>query len=238
MFTNQWICVFKGMNKISLDRKLTEVQAHADENYQAKPGVEVGDKVNDGNGNISDGGEDAEHYVTGRQRRSNRSNSLSSSIIMRSVQENDVIQIKEWWYKMLGVAGPVYQLSALEPTLAMTNSYLLQDFAIFFLWNENHTVIVPNHLFPPDLSKLLMEEVPRSMLRSTSPVLRPRCQRRESECRWEKRRTWTTRSVYCCTRIHTKERKLLIKPEEPGKWRNSRMLWRHFNAKIFLHTVC
>lgn len=34
------------------------------------------------------------------------------------------------------------------------------------------------------LSRLLMEEVPRSMLLSTSPVLRPRCQRSESACRW------------------------------------------------------
>lgn len=67
---NQWISVFNEKNKIGLERKPTEVQAHADENYQAKPGVEVGDEVNDGNDNISDGGEDAEHDVTGRQRRS------------------------------------------------------------------------------------------------------------------------------------------------------------------------
>lgn len=79
------------MNKISQDCKLTEVQAHADENYQAKPGVEVGNEVNDGNDNISDGGEDAEHYVTGRQRRGNRSNPLSSSIMVRSIQENDIL---------------------------------------------------------------------------------------------------------------------------------------------------
>lgn len=79
------------MSKIGLDCKLTEVQAHADEDYQAKPGVEVGDEVNDGNDNISDGGEDAEHYVTGRKRWGNRSNSLSSSIMVRSVQENDII---------------------------------------------------------------------------------------------------------------------------------------------------
>lgn len=101
------------MNKIFVECKLTEVQAHADEDYQAKPGVEVGDEVNDGNDNISNGGEDAEHDVTGRQRQSNRSNSLSSSIVVRSVQENDPIWIKEWWCKMLGLAGP----SALEPTL-------------------------------------------------------------------------------------------------------------------------
>lgn len=107
-----WISVFNEMSKIGLERKLTEVQAHADENYQAKPGVEVGDEVNDGNDNISDGGEDAEHDVTGRQRR--------SSIMVRSVQENDTIWIKEWWFKMLGLAGPIYQLqSALEPTPAI-----------------------------------------------------------------------------------------------------------------------
>lgn len=82
--------MFNVTNKTGLDGKLTEVQAHADENDQAKPGVEVGDEVNDGNDNISDGGEDAEHDVTGRQRQSNRSNSLSSSIMVRSVQENDV----------------------------------------------------------------------------------------------------------------------------------------------------
>lgn len=75
---------------------------------------------------------------------------------------------------------------------------------------------VHNHFVLSDLSRLLMEAVPRSMLLSTSPVLRPRCQRRERECRWEKRRTWTTRLVYCCTRIHRKERMLLTKPEEPG----------------------
>lgn len=96
--TNQGIGAFNGMDKkkkIGRDRKLTEVHAHTDENDQAKPGVEVGDEVNDGNDNISDGGEDAEDYITGRQRRSNRSNSLSSSNMERSVQGDDVIRIKE-----------------------------------------------------------------------------------------------------------------------------------------------
>lgn len=78
------------MTKVGLDGKLTEVQSHADENYQAKPGVEVGDEVNDGNDNISDGGEDAEHDVTGRQGQRSRSNSLSNSITVRSVKENDL----------------------------------------------------------------------------------------------------------------------------------------------------
>lgn len=56
------------MNATGLERRLTEVEAHADENYQAKPGVEVGDEVNYGNYNIGDGWEDAEHYVTVRQK--------------------------------------------------------------------------------------------------------------------------------------------------------------------------
>ena len=73
------------MNATGLERRLTEVEAHADENYQAKPGVEVGDEVNYGNYNIGDGWEDAEHYVTVRQKWSDRSNSLSSSITARSV---------------------------------------------------------------------------------------------------------------------------------------------------------
>lgn len=77
--THGRIGAFGVVNKMDLDGELTEVHAHADENYQAKPGVEVGDEVNDGNGDISDGGEDAEHYVTGWQRQSNRSNSLSRS---------------------------------------------------------------------------------------------------------------------------------------------------------------
>lgn len=60
-----------------------------------------------------------------------------------------------------------------------------------------------------------MEEVPRSILRRTSPVRRCRCQRRDSECRWAKSRTCTTRPVYCCTRIHKNERRLLTNPDEP-----------------------
>lgn len=81
--------VFRVVRERDVDGELTEVQAHADENDQAKPGVEVGDEVNDGNDNISDGGEDAEDYVTGWQRQSNRSNSLSSS------KKRRVILIKE-----------------------------------------------------------------------------------------------------------------------------------------------
>lgn len=42
---------------------LTEVQAHADKNYEAEPGVEIGDEVDDGNDNVGHGGDDAEHDV-------------------------------------------------------------------------------------------------------------------------------------------------------------------------------
>lgn len=42
---------------------LTEIQAHADEDDEAEPGVEVGDEVDDRNDNICDGWEDAEHNV-------------------------------------------------------------------------------------------------------------------------------------------------------------------------------
>ena len=42
---------------------LTEVQGHADEDNKTKPRIEIGDEVNNGNDNVSDGWEDAEHYV-------------------------------------------------------------------------------------------------------------------------------------------------------------------------------
>lgn len=45
------------------DGGLTEVQRHADEDDQAEPGVEVGDEVDDGNDDVGDGWEDAEHDV-------------------------------------------------------------------------------------------------------------------------------------------------------------------------------
>lgn len=45
------------------DGGLTEVQCHADEDDQAKPGVEVGDEVDNGNDNVGNGWEDAEHNV-------------------------------------------------------------------------------------------------------------------------------------------------------------------------------
>lgn len=46
------------------DGGLTEVERHADEDNQAEPGVEVGDKVDNWNDDVSDGWEDAEHNVT------------------------------------------------------------------------------------------------------------------------------------------------------------------------------
>lgn len=91
---------------------------------------------------------------------------------------------------------------------------------------------------PSDLSRLLMEEVPRSMLLSTSPVLRPRCQRSERECRWAKRRTWTTRLVNCCTRIHRKERRLLTNPEAPGERGESLLLRCRTRLKSMRSLFC
>lgn len=58
--------------------------------------------------------------------------------------------------------------------------------------------------------------VPRSTLRSTSPVRRPRCQRRDRPCRWAKSCTCTCRLVNCCTHTHRKVRRLLTKPVEPA----------------------
>lgn len=58
--------------------------------------------------------------------------------------------------------------------------------------------------------------VPRSTLRSTSPVRRPRCQRRDRPCRCAKSCTCTCRLVNCCTHTHRKVRRLLMKPVEPA----------------------
>lgn len=44
-------------------RRLTEVERHADEHDEAEPGVEVGDEVDDGDDDVGDRGEDAEHDV-------------------------------------------------------------------------------------------------------------------------------------------------------------------------------
>lgn len=74
----------------------------------------------------------------------------------------------------------------------------------------------PTHHGHTDLSRLSMLLVPRSTLRRTSPVRRPRCQRRDSPCRWAKSRTCTCRLVNCCTHTHRKVRRLLMKPVEPA----------------------
>lgn len=48
---------------IKLNIGLTEVEAHADKDDKAEPGIEVSDEVEDRNDDIGDGWEDAEHYV-------------------------------------------------------------------------------------------------------------------------------------------------------------------------------
>lgn len=86
--------------------------------------------------------------------------------------------------------------------------------------HQPSSVGVPGQPHPPrahsDLSRLSMLLVPRSTLRRTSPVRRPRCQRRDSPCRWAKSRTCTCRLVNCCTHTHRKVRTLLMKPVEPA----------------------
>lgn len=152
---------------------LTEVQGHADEDDETEPGIEVCDEVDDGDNNISNGWEDAEHYV---------------AVGKKGIQ---------WLHP-----APIHIYNIYNPA---------------------------SHPGSPHLSRLLMEEVPRSMLLRTSPVLRPRCQRRDRECRWANRRTWTTRLVNCCTRIHRKDRMLLTNPEEPET------RWGHEGHVISFH---
>lgn len=86
--------------------------------------------------------------------------------------------------------------------------------------HQPSSVGLPSQPHPPrahsDLSRLSMLLVPRSTLRRTSPVRRPRCQRRDSPCRWAKSRTCTCRLVNCCTHTHRKVRRLLMKPVEPA----------------------
>lgn len=43
--------------------RLTEVEDHAGKNDESKPDIEVGDKVDDGNDDVTDGGEDTEQDV-------------------------------------------------------------------------------------------------------------------------------------------------------------------------------
>lgn len=48
---------------------LTEVEGHANEDDKAEPGVKVSDEVDDGDDNISNGWEDAEHNVAVKRNR-------------------------------------------------------------------------------------------------------------------------------------------------------------------------
>lgn len=43
---------------------LTEVEGHANEDNEAKPGIEIGYEIDNGDDNVSNSGEDAEHDVT------------------------------------------------------------------------------------------------------------------------------------------------------------------------------
>lgn len=42
---------------------LTEVEGHADQNNESEPNAEIGAEVNDGDDDVTDGGEDAEQDV-------------------------------------------------------------------------------------------------------------------------------------------------------------------------------
>lgn len=61
-----WIAVVK-------PALLTEVKGHADEDNEPEPGIEISDEVDDRNDNISDGWEDAEHYVAVGEKKKNDS---------------------------------------------------------------------------------------------------------------------------------------------------------------------
>lgn len=60
--------MFNIIHETGLNVELTEVQAHADKDDKAKPGVKIGDEVDNSNDNVSDGWEDAEHYVAGGEK--------------------------------------------------------------------------------------------------------------------------------------------------------------------------
>lgn len=45
--------------------RLTQVEEHAGEDDESEPHAEVGDKVDDGDDNVTDGGKDAEQDVAG-----------------------------------------------------------------------------------------------------------------------------------------------------------------------------
>lgn len=57
------------------------------------------------------------------------------------------------------------------------------------VWLVNQCEVKSHHRSASYLSRLLMEEVPLSMLLSTSPVRLSRCQRRDKPCRWENKHT-------------------------------------------------
>lgn len=54
---------------VKLNFGLTEVQGHADKDNEAEPGIEVSDEVDDRDDNVSNGWEDAEHYVAEERKR-------------------------------------------------------------------------------------------------------------------------------------------------------------------------
>lgn len=117
--------------------RLTQVEEHAGEDDESEPDAEVGDKVDDGDDNVTDGGKDAEQDVAGGGRTQQQKN----HIITRPGS---------------------------TPAGTMTP---------------------PPPAPRPHLSRLLMEEVPRSTLLSTSPVRLSRCQRSDRPCRWENKHT-------------------------------------------------
>lgn len=71
---------------IKLNIGLTEVEAHADKDDKAEPGIEVSDEVEDRNDDIGDGWEDAEHYVAVGEERKEIVESIFSSNSTRRIQ--------------------------------------------------------------------------------------------------------------------------------------------------------
>lgn len=71
---------------IKLNIGLTEVEAHADKDDKAEPGIEVSDEVEDRNDDIGDGWEDAEHYVAVGEEKKEIVESIFSSNSTRRIQ--------------------------------------------------------------------------------------------------------------------------------------------------------
>lgn len=115
--------------------RLTQVEEHAGEDDESEPDAEVGDKVDDGDDNVTDGGKDAEQDVAGGGR---------------------------------------------------TKQHKKPHHNLPWLYTCRDDDSAPPR---PHLSRLLMEEVPRSTLLSTSPVRLSRCQRSDRPCRWENKHT-------------------------------------------------